>query len=88
MKKVLTVFMALGLMFGFSGCGGSSTVVDGAKDNSEINTAMVRGKSYIVKNGDEIEKISDDTKLKMESDFNKGITRVTLLSGEAKIIKE
>jgi len=42
----------------------------------------------IYKKGDEIEKISENPELKIDANLNSGKTTVTLINGEAAIIKK
>ena len=71
-----------------SGCGDdskSAVVVDGSEVSKNIR--MERGKAYRIQKGDRIEKISENPELKVDSDLDKGESTVTLLSGEAAIIR-
>ncbi len=70
-----------------TGCGGdNSTTQYTAKENG-TNTRMQRDLPYEVNKGDQIEKISQNPELKIESNLQSGKTTVTLLNGEAALIK-
>ena len=72
-----------------SGCGDdskSAVVVDGSEVSKNIR--MERGKAYQIQKGDQIEKISENPELKIDSNLTSGKSTVTLLKGEAAIIRE
>ncbi len=87
-KKINLLASAL-LALSFSGCGGSSTGSNISNSASDLgnNIRMERNKPYTVEKGDQIEKISDNPKLKIDSNLTSGKSIVTLLSGSAAIIR-
>ena len=89
MKKRLLKTLLIGSLLALVGCD-SSTDDTNAVSNKELptNIRMDRNKPYTVEKGDEIEKLPSNPNLKIESDLNSGKTIVTLLSGEAAIIKK
>ena len=87
-KKINLVISAL-LAVSFSGCGGSSTDTNirDTASNLGSNIRMERNKPYSIEKGDQIEKISENPKLKIDSNLDTGKSTVTLLSGSAAIIR-
>ena len=72
-----------------SGCGDDSkraVATDGGKVSKNIR--MELGKAYQIQKGDQIEKISENPELKIDSNLTSGKSTVTLLKGEAAIIRE
>jgi len=89
MFKKINLLIATLLAIGFSGCGSTSTDANIRNNSSDLgsNTRMERDKPYTVEKGDQIEKISENPKLKIESNLDNGKSTVTLLSGSAAIIR-
>ena len=83
--KLLKFLTAVYTLLLLSGCGGSSSTK--LKSDLGSNIRMAKGVPYEVNKGDQIEKISDNPNLKIESNLDSGKTVVTLISGEAAIIK-
>ena len=82
-------------IFIFSGCGGGDSVSSNASNETPNNIKqkietinMQKNRAYIVKKGDKIEKVSSNPVIKMQSELGSDKTVVTLISGEAKIIKK
>lgn len=71
-----------------TGCGGDSSTTQNTTKESSTNTRMQRDLPYEVNKGDQIEKISQNPELKIESNLQSGKTTVTLINGEAALIKE
>jgi len=83
MKRKLIVSAILTAVLQFSGCDSSdSASVYGT------NERMVTNVPYVVNSGDEIENISVNPEIKMESDLTSNKTTITLISGEASIIRK
>ena len=87
-KKINIIITAL-LAVGFSGCGSTSTDANMLDSTSNLgsNIRMERNKPYVVEKGDQIEKISENPKLKIDSNLDTGKSTITLLSGSAAIIR-
>jgi len=85
-KKINLLIGAL-LAIGFSGCGSTSTDMNNNVSDVDNNIRMERNKSYDIEKGDKIEKISENPKIKIDSNLDTGKSSVTLLSGSAVIIK-
>jgi hypothetical protein len=75
-------------LFALVGSNDTSTKRDASANLVPTNVRMQRDIPYTINKGDEIEKLSANPKIKLESDLNSGKTIVTLLSGEAAIIKK
>jgi len=86
MKKIIILNIAFVSSLLFTGCGGGSSPLSSRQDLG-INTRMEKNKAYEVNEGDKVEKISDNPEIKVDSDLDSGKTTVTLISGEAAIIK-
>jgi len=82
--KFVKLFI-VALSLAFVGCQSDSTVSD--KNDYGTNIRMAKGVTYKIEKGDEIEKISDNPEIKIESNLDTGETNATLLSGEASIIR-
>ena len=89
MNKKINLLISALVALSLSGCGGSSDNSTVSADNSNVgsNIRMERNVQYVVKKGDEIEKISENPKLKINSNLLTGKSVVTLLSGSAAIIR-
>ncbi len=89
MNKKINLLLSALLALSFSGCQGVSTDtnIDSSASNLGSNIRMERNKPYSIEKGDQIEKISENPKLKIDSDLVTGKTTVTLISGSAAIIK-
>ena len=87
-KKINIIITAL-LAVGFSGCVSTSTDANMLDSTSNLgsNIRMERNKPYVVEKGDQIEKISENPKLKIDSNLDTGKSTITLLSGSAAIIR-
>ena len=88
MNKKINIILSILAVITFSGCGGSTNSSTTATNNSDVgkNTRMEINTPYIVQKGDEIEKLSDNTELKIDSNLVSGKSVVTLLRGSASII--
>jgi len=60
-----------------------ATVIDGSSNT----IAMARSERYLVHKGDKIEKLDENTTLKVESNLTSGESSVILLSGKARLIR-
>jgi len=89
MKFLLKVSLSIIVSIVFSACGGSDSTSVSIVNNSTYGTneRMILNKSYTIDKGDEIEKLSDNTKLELSSNLETGKTEVKLISGEASIIR-
>ena len=83
MKKLYITAAALLVL---SGCGDDSNVVVDRGDVAK-NIRMEQGKAYRIQKGDQIEKISKNPQLKIDSNLTSGESSITLISGEAAIIR-
>lgn len=88
MKILIKIVTVLSAIFALSGCNNSSTKTAVVSENLGKNISMVTNKAYVIKKGDVIEKISSNPELKMSSNLATGETTVTLLSGDASIIRK
>ena len=84
MKKpyIITV-----IVLALAGCGDDSSSAAVNRDDLNKNIRMEQGKAYKVQKGDQIEKISKNPQIKIDSNLTSGESIVTLLSGEASIIR-
>ncbi len=89
MYKKLNLVMVILVTIIFTGCGGTSTnsEISNTSNNLGTNIRMERDKQYTIEKGDQIEKLSENPKLKIDSNLDTGVTTVTLLSGSAAIIR-
>lgn len=89
MYKKINILISALLAVSFSGCGSSSTDANirDTASNLGSNIRMERNKPYSVEKGDQIEKISENPKLKIDSNLDTGKSTITLLSGSAAIIR-
>ena len=80
MKKLYIISVTL---LALAGC------EDVAIDRGDVskNIKMEQGKVYQIQKGDQIEKISEGTQLKIDSNLTSGESSVTLLSGAAAIMR-
>jgi len=82
-------YLIAAILLMLAGCSDDSkraVAVDGGKMSKNIR--MERGKTYQIQKGDQIEKISENPELKIDSNLTSGKSMVTLLKGEAAIIRE
>jgi len=87
-KSVKLLIMSLFSIILFSGCGNSNTSTHSDNIKSYgTNTRMKQYKEYQINKGDEIEKLSADTKIEINSDLKSGKTTAKLISGDASIIR-
>lgn len=84
MKKpyIITV-----IVLALAGCEDDSSSVAVNRGDLNKNIRMEQGKAYKVQKGDQIEKISENPQIKIDSNLTSGESIVTLLSGEASIIR-
>ena len=87
MKKTNIFLVSLISIFTFTGCGDNKSPFD-YSSNLGRNIRMEKNKPYEVKKGDQIEKISENPELRIEANLTSGMTTVTLINGEASIIKK
>jgi len=85
MKKYL--FLSIVAVI-FSACGGSvdNNIKDSAS-NLGTNERMLTGVTYKINSGDEIEKLSKNPQIEINSNLKTGETTAKLISGEAAIIR-
>ncbi len=90
MKILIKIVTVLSAIFALSGCNSDNktTASVSLSKNFEKNISMVTNKAYVIKKGDIIEKVSNNPEFKMSSNLATGETIVTLLSGEASIIRK
>ena len=85
--KLLKYLVVIYILFLINGCNNDDKNKNKLKPNLGQNIRMEKGVPYEVNKGDQIEKISDNPNLKIESNLETGKTVVMLISGEAAIIK-
>ena len=88
MKKIVLILSSTLSLFLFTACGSSTPEQYTNQENLGTNIRMQRGVPYEVKKGDEIEKLSSNPKLKIDTNLSSGKTTVTLIDGEAAIISK
>ena len=90
MKKISKYLITAVSIFTLAGCGGGSNFspVSEGSDSAGHNIRMEKNVAYDIQKGDEIEKISENPELKVDANLSSGKTTVTLISGEAAIIKK
>ncbi len=85
MRKILYL---IGAIVFFSGCeSGNSLPNENLKSASNRIIELQKNKKYEVNKGDKIKKESNDTEIRVESDFNNKKTYIMLMKGNAKLIK-
>ena len=87
MKKISIYLLSLISVFMINGCGGSNSPFD-SSSNVGHNIRMEKNRAYDVQQGDSVEKISENPELQVDANLSSGKTTVTLISGEAAIIKK
>lgn len=89
MNKKINLLLSALLALSLSGCGTSSDNSTVSADSSDVgsNIRMERNVPYVAQKGDEIEKISENPKLKIDSNLATGKSVITLISGSAAIIR-
>lgn len=83
MKKLYLIVIAFIVLIG---CENDARFMHD-RDKIGKNIRMEQGKVYKIQKGDQIEKISENPQLKIDSNLTSGESSVTLLSGEASIIR-
>ncbi len=84
MKKLYIVTV---IVLALAGCEDNSSSVVVNRGDFNKNIRMEQGKAYKIQKGDQIEKISENPQIKIDSNLTSGESSVTLLSGEASIIR-
>ena len=83
-KKVISLLFAVVIAISFSACENKSK----KKNNSSNIETMIINEKYSLNVGDEIQKITDDAKLKISQNSESDVTTYELIKGGAEIIRK
>ena len=89
MKGFIVVLLFLATV-ALTGCGSSGSMDDNStvkEANQPITYTLHKGKSDILKKGDKIKALTDNTKLNIITDVDTFESNVTVLEGEAEVTK-
>jgi len=89
MKGFIVVLLFLATV-ALTGCGSSGSMDDNStvkEANQPIAYTLHKGKSDILKKGDKIKALTDNTKLNIITDVDTFESNVTVLEGEAEVTK-
>ncbi len=86
--KTLIPALAVSVMFFLAGCGGGGSSSSGGNPTNETRTvSLVIGKETKISQGDTLRRVSENADVKIAAYADTQERTVTLISGEAEIVK-